>query len=1318
MGKLQLGLKRSLALAIVLGMGATMGGCAGDNGDLNRVQPGYVKKSDMLGTSWYYRRTVVDSSEATAWATIGTGDLFTVERIRWEIQEDHLIAYRDYEYIPNAEDGKFPDAKYEGAPLAAFPITEHFDVMREYNPSTGEQTNVISANTRDRTWYEREYMRVDWSKNDNPTLNQIIPVYVNNSPGDSGLYYVHENDATNPYHARIQPENGYIDIVTDHVVHPDMETCYLNLNQENCTYGEIKVRHAFVQRDETLEQGYKPLWYPDSVTLKDSNGKEIMDPATGEVMREPIYQRFGFYRIEKPTFDEQRDLTESGRLDRAMRFHIWDASVDAQGNDIPVANRKVRPINYYLNWDFPADLRTAAQAVADEWNAALKQTVASLWNKPVSQVPDVFVLHDNSCSVAGLKAYFGAHADVSKNVATTMGVSLNADTLDTLPADQIDNWCSATEYHSRGLAVDQRFVWQQNGDPRFNMLFYITNITPSGFAGYGPMLSDPLTGRIVQSSAYIMGWTIDASATRAFEYVKYLNGEITVSQLIEGANLPVGYRANEADPYKTTRSLDDTQARALTAVSDDHLRSLDQRFARYGQSTPELLKPIDNKDYFTQRLARVQGTSLEKDYLLRPEDLMVASHGQWKPGMPETDELRAAASFINRQKKVRDLLPQQQRFLQEKTFCPVAELDGTLIGLAKQLKPLSDAERMQKLREAIFKAVSLHEVGHNLGLRHNFEGSFDALNYHDTFWDIEAAGLTEDAKQDARQSEYKYSSIMDYHGRVNADFQGLGKYDRAAIKFGYGQLVENFTAANASGGKNLSNWIFVNDYRRIPDYLGHGDKMFSRTDVPFDWTKNNLTPDDVKRVTTNEVPYMYCSDEYAGRTPTCNRFDFGANMREIFQADYVRYKNYFLFTNYLRNRLNVNWAATDRGYSVFRNVITTYQYMYLYRSRQASMFGGTSFFDTDLGRDMATAVSDGLNMMSEVLATPEPGIHHSCTDQVNGVNVFVHEDSISGGLGPNFEVCNMTDQGKQIIDVGDAQPLFLDFNEDYVNWTFNYLGTYWDKMAALAELSDPMAVYYRVNGQEDRRLYSVSPYRIYDREILDIFSKLIQYDRSDIGSFVEQSTGRVVPRSLVDGSVALGTPRLPGAPSAGSSTPMPVVMPALARNLQRTALLYAAAWLSSPLDDTLDFTKHTRVALKGGQDDIAAFDHPTPDLKVSECAIPGVGQTFRAMQSRDGYSIGYDMVHDCASLAGQLVLSQDALRSAQAALDAAQHLVDTTPTTAANYAQLKKDRDQANTHLNDVSDQRNHTQSRLATLQQMLQYTRLIHLVYEHGAEL
>ena len=48
--------------------------------------------------------------------------------------------------------------------LYVFRIEKHFDIRRAYNPSTGEEYNVIEENAIDQPWYSRGYMRVDWSR--------------------------------------------------------------------------------------------------------------------------------------------------------------------------------------------------------------------------------------------------------------------------------------------------------------------------------------------------------------------------------------------------------------------------------------------------------------------------------------------------------------------------------------------------------------------------------------------------------------------------------------------------------------------------------------------------------------------------------------------------------------------------------------------------------------------------------------------------------------------------------------------------------------------------------------------------------------------------------------------------------------------------------------------------------------------------------------------------------------------------------------------------------------------------------------------------
>ena len=50
-------------------------------------------------------------------------------------------------------------------------------------------------------------------------------------------------------------------------------------------------------------------------------------------------------------------------------------------------------------------------------------------------------------------------------------------------------------------------------------------------------------------------------------------------------------------------------------------------------------------------------------------------------------------------------------------------------------------DRLKALALARIRQLSAHEVGHTLGLRHNFQGSYDSLNYHEEYWDLREENL-------------------------------------------------------------------------------------------------------------------------------------------------------------------------------------------------------------------------------------------------------------------------------------------------------------------------------------------------------------------------------------------------------------------------------------------------------------------------------------------------------------------------------------------------------------------------------------------------
>ena len=62
---------------LLAGLGAVLATACGPRADdINKVQPGYVRKSIFTQPSdWYYRRTIVKSETTNAYVVEGSGDL-------------------------------------------------------------------------------------------------------------------------------------------------------------------------------------------------------------------------------------------------------------------------------------------------------------------------------------------------------------------------------------------------------------------------------------------------------------------------------------------------------------------------------------------------------------------------------------------------------------------------------------------------------------------------------------------------------------------------------------------------------------------------------------------------------------------------------------------------------------------------------------------------------------------------------------------------------------------------------------------------------------------------------------------------------------------------------------------------------------------------------------------------------------------------------------------------------------------------------------------------------------------------------------------
>ena len=525
--------RRWLALVTALLLAPS---CAQDVGDIDRSQPGLLAKSVFDG-EWFMRRTVVEVPYDVGYTFVGEQE--EVQRIRWNIQEELLIAFRVTPLVEGTTDS---------APVAVFAIEDHVDLIRSYDAATGEQTNVIEEDTSDRMWFERDYIRVDWSKN----LVSNFAFTVDGLAQEPVGYFVEDGDDSDRLLLGVREANGawtdvqddvelrdleeahYIDVVTKVFLQPeeiyvedwfgDVYTepaCWYYLNYD-CLPGVIAVRNAFLRTDVALSD-YAPLTYPDNAIARDEDDEpivvrwtengdlepqdETVDPTSlpasseqpsqgpsdpyaqskqGGVVRLPFFDKFGYFRIERFGYDSLYGEVESSRIYHITRWNLWGNSHDEDGEVLPYAERTPKPIVYYLSPDFPESLLPSAQQTIDQWDEAFRSTVGTLQGD--SDPPRMFELRQNT--------------------------------------RQVDP--ETGEVIRRGEVI---------GDLRYSHLYLVLEPTRAGLLGYGPSAADPLTGEIFAADAFVYWGGVQELAAKGRDIVALINGDLDPETLALGNNV-------------------------------------------------------------------------------------------------------------------------------------------------------------------------------------------------------------------------------------------------------------------------------------------------------------------------------------------------------------------------------------------------------------------------------------------------------------------------------------------------------------------------------------------------------------------------------------------------------------------------------------------------------------------------------------------------------------------------------------------------------------------------------------------------------------
>lgn len=478
----------------------------------------------------------------------------------------------------------------------------------------------------------------------------------------------------------------------------------------------------------------------------------------------------------------------------------------------------------------------------------------------------------------------------------------------------------------------------RQGDLRHNFIVMVEDPVAAGLLGYGPSLANPRTGEIVYGRTVMYLGTIKSTVRNTYdEIIEELAAAPAEGEDAgdEGAGGQNGHAALKGLASK----LDLTRLKAKAA----------------GMIAAKSNAKTIKAPQFSEPQPAIAGPQLGG---MEPHATQISK----KAVREASRSIRNYRANAVKPENIKDRIGILSKY--NITPAEAANIhDAVAKALGKELKDLprrpwaelTDDEKnkvIEVLVPYVWTPTLVHELGHNMGLRHNFAGSEDKANFY-TAEELHQHGMEENAK---------YSSIMDYSYRTLNELHMMGKYDVAALRFGYTRKVETADGQLVSVATTLK-----------------------------DLTKQ--TP--LKR-------YEYCTDEHVGINAGCKRFDEGTNMTEIAQHLIQSYEEQYKLRNFRNGR---------RDFSI-RNDVS-------YAARlDMTFFGLRTFFETadriattygipadhpiwksdEFLADLDRAVTLGEEFMLKVIRTPDITCALALTENPNQVVDVVPLAQIDSGI--------------------------------------------------------------------------------------------------------------------------------------------------------------------------------------------------------------------------------------------------------------------------------------------------------------------------------
>jgi hypothetical protein len=1232
------------------------------------------KKLFNDGGEWFFRQTVIDVPATTAITFIG--EQGTTERVVWDIQEQFLFAYRAYPFMEGGDGHVRPGTgPYTDAPVAAFRILSHFDVQRQYNPATGEQSNVLVENMMDRPWYERDYMRVDWA-------NNLISDFSFSASAvtQAPVTFYNGEDATHETKDAVQLGEDYIDVVQTITAQPELNQlytqyfgmpvleCWLYTSiHTDCKGAQLKVRNSFMRAPETSD--YQVLDFDDR-----------------------RFAKFGYFRAERYDYNAEYGIVEPGVQRMANRFNLWtdaESCYDAEAVHPfgACSPDQLKTVVYYLNEDFPEEFKSYAIDNGTEWNRLFTDAVlqSTGWDESAMDGVRMYTICPNNPVQAGDPAECG----------------------------------------TRGLNP-------QIGDLRYSMYYYVPDQQEWSPLGYGPSAQDPLTGETIQGNAFYYGAAGKRVAARTRDIIEQMLGIVDLEDLAGGYPARTAIQNVQARENARFRELNENfdKERITQLVDKLQIREKGMRLNHQIETGEAFM------DLREGRLEKLENSPID-------EMLMTNTMQDELRGLQMGEELADGSMDMQGIRSVEKLLgtdmfayfkARESRLLTPKAggCILVADeaFDAGLVGMMNTVtrefyNMNTDPPQLKegKTREDVYDFIvgrtmadtQLHEIGHTVGLRHNFSGSTDALNFGADYWRLRGPGYTMGASdkrprplwdlagpfldgydQALREGlmDAQDSTVMDYASTYGTNTK-LGMYDLAAIKYAYFDTVEVFNSPDIN--KDRAELLRMGElhYTYYPEVVSNGATYDERVAAMYDRRSVNWrltdTKEDIYDENLVEVPYSFCSDEYREASATCYTWDSGADNFERSWKMAQDYRNYMVFDAFKRERVNFGIDLMSYLSRVYGRKYTYLLNQYknwvndelIIRRDDACVWyedgqlqeSGDRFAADACGLAGFLGASTALNLFGEVLQTPDvgcyarlkPGCYEVDATNDHGIDgtpvrLLDANPNACDGLVPTqgedptralkvtdttayrhvpdslscegFEPIVAEVTGDVVTDepldlgYGDARSQITTYDRDeygyYFYWKPTQMGSWWDKWLAVKAMGDPTTDFIGVDSSSDTRSFMISLNTLFGDDINDLVGGIITEDSAKYGARVN---------STRDGVEFLDVLALTGGFDR-STNDRPYIDPDQQYTFRLLAM-FDAAYQVQQTDD-MDFSESLAVDRRynNTEADLPAELMNDPD-RYTEFRDPETGFVYFAIrQARDAqdgegvYSTGYEFVRD------------------------------------------------------------------------------------------